>query len=233
MQRVYTLEELAKFLRRPPKQLERLADKEILPGRKVQGKWVFALEDVSLWMENELAAQNDADAVALEAAVDGVIAPENDAKLCELLTDDAIFLDFPAKTRGAVVRDLVNLAADVGKVWVPEELAAMVLEREDLQSTAQDGGFAILHARRPPENIVPENFVALAVASRGVPFGGGFGNLTDVFFLVCCLSDAAHLKAIARLARVLKTPGVLDQIREGESPSDVWKIIRDAELSLN
>lgn len=237
MQRTYTLEELAKFLRRPEKDLKKLAEKDVLKGRKVQGNWVFALPDVVLWMENEMTAQMGTDGAAdLEEAVSHVAsaAPESEENaLADLLSADAIVLDFAAKTKESVIRDIVKIAAETGKLWDPDAMADALREREEMAATALDCGVAILHPRRPQAQIIAEDFLALATTRRGVPFGGGFDNLTDVFFLLCCQTDAAYLRALGRLARVLKEPGFLDALRECAEPFAAQKLLAEYEKATN
>ncbi len=235
MQRSYTLEELAKFLRRPEKDLKKLAEKGVLNGRKVQGNWVFALPDVVLWMENEMTAQMGTDgAVDLEEAAARVAsdAPTSEEPaLADLLSVDSIALNFAAKTKDSAIRGITKLAADAGKLWDPDAMADALREREEMASTALDCGVAILHPRRPQANIIAEDFLALAVSRRGIPFGGGFDNLTDVFFLLCCQTDAAYLRTLGRLARVLKAPDFLEQLRECDDAFAARKLIADYEKS--
>ena len=105
-------------------------------------------------------------------------------------------------------------------------LADALRQREEMHSTAMDIGVAILHPRRPMPDNTGEPFVLLGVSPRGIPFGGGFGNLTDIFFLVCAIDDKTHLRLLAEIARLLKRPGFLDQLRECETVADIVELIR-------
>ena len=231
MQRSYTLDELAKFLRRQPKQLQKLAENGTLKGRKVQGDWVFALPDVVLWMETEIVepeSHNDEFEKTLATGAD-----DEETSLADIFAENAIDLNFPAKTKESVIRNITKLAADAGILWDADGMADALREREEMASTALDVGVAILHPRQPQPHIIAENFLALGVAGRGVPFGGGFNNLTDVFFLLCCDSDRVYLRMLNRLARVLKSDGFLDALRECATPFDAKKLLADAEKALD
>ena len=233
MQRAYTLEELAKFLNRSSKEIQKLAEKDILKGRKVQGKWNFALPDVVLWMENEMTRLAEEETAQLEEVVSSDEEIVDEVSLDALLDVNAIDLQFAAKTKASVLREMAKLAENTGKLWDAEQMAEALREREEMASTALDVGAAILHPRRPRPDLLGEDFLALGVSPRGVPFGGGFDNLTDVFFLLCCQTDANYLRALGRLARVLRQPGFLDSLRECSDPYEVKKLIVAAERELN
>ena len=208
MQRSYTLDELAKFLRRQPKQLQKLAENGTLKGRKVQGEWVFALPDVVLWMETEIVEPESQNAEFEKTLATG--ADDEETTLADIFAENAIDLNFPAKTKESVIRNITKLAADAGILWDADGMADALREREEMASTA----------------------LVVGVAGRGVPFGGGFNNLTDVIFLLCCDSDRVYLRMLNRLARVLKSEGFLDALRECQTPFDAKKLLADAEKAL-
>lgn len=232
MQRVYTLEELARFLHRQPKELRKLAEKNIITGRKIQGSWSFALPDVVLWMEREMTQVDDNAKARLENAVSSVAEDHEEVDFRELLSEDLVDLSFPAKTRSSVIADIAKIAENSGRLWDAEAMAKALREREEMASTALENGVAILHPRRPLPEIVGEDFLVVAVAPSGVPFGGGHANLTDVFFLLCCRSDAAYLRSLGRLARAINTPGVLDKLREAQNPGDAVELLATTAESL-
>ncbi len=93
-------------------------------------------------------------------------------------------------------------------------------------------GVALLHPRRPMPGILGQPFMAFGRTTSGIPFGGGFGNLTDIFFLICSIDDRGHLRTLARLARVLSSPAVFGALREAEGSTAVRQVLSDAELEL-
>ncbi len=232
MQRIYTLEELARFLNRRPKDLIKLAEKDLLHGRKVQGNWTFALPDVVLWMERELTQVDNDTKERLENAVASVAEEHEDVEFRELLSEQLVELSFPARTKASVVAEITKIAETSGMLWDADAMAKALREREEMASTALENGVAILHPRRPQPDIIAQDFLVVAIAPCGVPFGGGHANLTDLFFLLCCQSDASYLRSLGRLARVLNTPGFLDQLRESTTPSEVVDLLARTADSL-
>ena len=98
---------------------------------------------------------------------------------------------------------MVDLAAETGLLWDAEKMTAAVRERENLHPTALENGVALLHPRRPLQQILAEPLVALGITQAGIPFGESHGVLTDVFFLICSTDDASHLRILARLSRLI------------------------------
>jgi mannitol/fructose-specific phosphotransferase system IIA component (Ntr-type) len=47
--------------------------------------------------------------------------------------------------------------------------------------------------------------------------------------LVCCAEPGLHLRVLARLARILRPPAVLQRLRAAASPREVLAAIRDCE----
>jgi PTS system nitrogen regulatory IIA component len=66
----------------------------------------------------------------------------------------------------------------------------------------------------------------------GIPFGAPQGELTDLFFLICCRDDRTHLRVLARLTRLILRPGFLDSLRETETAAESYEKIVQAEQEL-
>ena len=209
MQRTYTLDELAKFLKRHPKELKKLADNGRLLGRKHQGEWIFALADVVQWMERELTHIDDDARAGMENAVASVAEEDEDVAFRDLIYKNAITVSFPARTRSSVLSEIAKMAEDAGLLWDAAQMSQALAEREEMESTALENGVAILHPRRPTPNLIAQDFLAVAISRSGVPFGGPHGTLSDVFFLLCCRSDVCYLRSLSRLSRILNVPSTL------------------------
>ena len=233
MEPYYKLGELAKFLKRTEKELTKLAENGSLKGRKVQGEWVFGSQDIVLWMEQEMIRMTPEETSEFEDAVVRADLEKEEFTLSEMLSPESIELEFPARTKPSIINEIVKLGERVGKLWDPETMAQALREREEKGSTAMGCGVAILHPQCPQTGVISENFLALAIASRPVPFGGGFDGLTDVFFLLCCETQAIHLRALAKLSRILKTPGFLDELRQCPDPMSICDLLAKAERELD
>ena len=230
----FDLDSLAAYLHLTPQQVARLADRERLPGRKVTGQWRFSRAEVHHWLEDRIGLCDEDELVDVEddllRAAEG--RSQEEIVIAELLPREAIAVPLEARTRASVFSAIVELAAGTGWLWHPAKMAEAVRAREDMHPTALDNGVALLHPRRPMANILDRAFLALGVTPTGIPFGGGRGGLTDLFFLICSVDDRGHLRALARLSRVIGWPGFLEGLREAPDAAAVHRLVAETEAKL-
>lgn len=225
---------LAAYLHLAPLQVSRLAERGKLPGRRKQGEWKFSAAEIHHWLEDRIGI-SDADELAhvedaLERASGGEAAEE--IAVSAMLPLEAIAVPLAGKTRRSIVTEMVQLAASTGYLWDPDKMAEAVNAREQMHPTALDNGVALMHPRRPMASILGEGFLALGLAQRGIPFGSERGRLTDIFFLICSCDDAAHLRTLARLSRVINDADFLDALRGCERSGEVLKLVRQREEEI-
>lgn len=223
------LDDLAGILRRDVRELHKLADKGVLPGRKVGGTWRFARAEVRHWLEAEMRGFDDQQLLHLEAAHHS---EPVEPLLTNLLPPACVEVPLDARTTSSVPRALVRLAEQSWHVYDPDAILVAVREREQRASTAMDNGVAILHPHHPLPAALGEPVVAFGRTPGGVPFGAPKSGLTDLFFLVCCRDERTHLRVLARLSRVILREGFLESLRAAETSADALHVIRDAEAEL-
>ena len=230
----FDIDRLAAYLHLTPQVVTRMADRGKLPGRKIAGQWRFSRAEIHHWLEERIGAADEEELVNVEGVLRRNRGPDDAENiiLADLLLPEAIAVPLAARTRDKVIRAMVDLAAGTGFLWDPEKMGDAVRDREEMQSTAMENGLALLHPRRPMSGILGQAFMAFGRTSTGIPFGGGFGNLTDLFFLICSVDDRGHLRTLARLARVLGSPGVLEALREVEDGVAAHRVIAEAEAEL-
>ncbi|NQT15231.1 MAG: PTS sugar transporter subunit IIA [Planctomycetes bacterium] len=229
----FDIDSLAAYLHLVPQQVARLADRGKLPGRKVAGQWRFSRAEIHHWLEGRIGLTDD-DLVDVE----GVLEAERRAQqqdeivIADLLPPAAIAVPLKARTRNSVFNAIVKVAAQTDWLWDPDKMAQAIRDREDMYPTTLDIGVALLHPRRPLSGILAQPLLALGCTPSGIPFGGGRGGLTDVFFLICSVDDRGHLRTLARLSRVITTPGFLDQLRQAPDAASAHRLIAETEAGL-
>lgn len=231
--RDFDVDSLAAYLHLSPQQVARMADRGKLPGRKISGQWRFAEAEIHHWLEDRIGLSDEEELVQVESVLDRHRGERAEVvSLAKMLPLNAIAVPLQARTRGSVIGEMAQLAAQTGLLWDPERMAEAVREREGLHPTALDIGVALLHPRRPMPAILAEPFLALGRTYQGVPFGGAHGGLTDLFFLILSTDDRGHLRTLARLSRLLSDSTTLEGLRCCESPASTldWIALREAEL---
>ncbi len=229
----FDLSGLARYLHLTPQQVAKLAERGKLPGRKVAGQWRFAKPDVHQWFETRIGASDEAELIEVEAVLQQSAPAESTLDICiaEMLPIEAIAVPLCARTRNSVIDSMVELAAATGWLWDVKEMAAAVKAREDMHTTALENGVALLHPRRPMAKILSQPFLALGCTSSGIPFGAE-APMSDVFFLICSMEDRGHLRALARLSRILASPGFLNSLHQVGSPQEAHQLIVEVEETL-
>jgi nitrogen PTS system EIIA component len=224
------LEEVASYLQRDAREVNKLASRGHLPAQKVAGQWRFARAEVNHWLEAQISDFTEKQLTALDHGP----APshEQEPLISALLSDATISVPMPASTRSSVFKELVNQAESTWQVYDPQAVLLAIRQREEMGSTALDSGIAIPHPRRPMPAALGESVMAMGRTASGIPFGAPGGGLTDIFFLVCCRDDRTHLKVLARLSRLLLRPGFVEALRSADTPGETWRVIAAAESGL-
>lgn len=128
-----------------------------------------------------------------------------------------------------VVARLVATLVDAGAARDPDHLVAEILCREQKDSTAIGGGLAVPHAR---SQRVARLQIAAATLSRPLAIPAGDDQPVDVFFLI--LGSATDppremLRALARLARLVKHGSLLADLRRAGTPAAMRTAIAASE----
>ncbi len=229
------LSQLSRYLHLPEQQVKKLVDRGEIPSRRIGGEAVFSREEVHHWLEQRIGVSDGEELAHVESALDRSIpvgAVEAAISIAALIPDGAIALPLHAKTRDSVIRSMVTLGENCGLLWDAHAMIEAIKAREELHSTALENGVALLHPRRPMPSILGDTFIALGMIPGGVPFGGGYDNYTDIFFLICSTDDRVHLRILTRLSRLLAQPEFIDQLREQESEQGVRELIVKMEGKL-
>ena len=210
--------------------VERLASRGVIPGRKIDGSWLFQANEIRDWIQSDFATYTPDELEALETSQCSTEL-DQDFPVSSLLKVETIEVPLQARTKRAVLERLVQLAGNTWQIWSPDEVLRAVIEREEAASTAFDGGIALPHPKNPMPDAIGESVIALGIAANGIPFGGG-RSLTDLFFLILSRDNQTHLQILARLGRLFHCAGFLDQLRASETPEEAWQLIADTEKTL-
>ena len=230
-QDLFSLDDLARHLGRDRREIERLANRGRLPGRKTESGWVFHEREITQWLERELREYTDPELKALEASLRSEELRQ-EVPVGSLLRRELVQVPLEGRTKRSVLEGLVEVAGRTWQVWEPAKVLAAVQEREEALSTAFAEGVAIPHPRNPLPQCLGASVVAFGKTGHGIPFGGPGGGLTDLFFLVLCRDSRTHLQVLARLGRMIRQPGLVDALRMTEDSTAAYELIRDADRAI-
>ena len=144
--------------------------------------------------------------------------------ITDVLSADRIIPDLRATTKEGVLEELAGLLAGAPTGTDVARLTAVLRERERLNSTAIGEGIAIPHGRLSGLRNVVAGF---ARSSKGVDFDSVDKEPTHLFFVLVAPDDAAamHLKALARISRLLKDKDFRARLLALDSGEALYKAI--------
>ncbi|GAB5377641.1 MAG: PTS IIA-like nitrogen regulatory protein PtsN [Acuticoccus sp.] len=146
-----------------------------------------------------------------------------------LISRDAIALNVPAHSKKNAIQEISTVAAKV--TGLPERaIFDTLLQRERLGSTGIGNGIAIPHGKLVDLKALTGLFFRLA---SPVNFDALDDRPVDLVFALLAPEDAGsdHLKALAKIARVMRTPDMADELREAETRGDVVSLLTRAPVN--
>jgi PTS system nitrogen regulatory IIA component len=146
-------------------------------------------------------------------------------KIVDLIRRDMVIPELQAKAKLGVLQELAsNLAKRSPKLDV-DQLTRVLVDREELASTAIGEGVAIPHGKVAQ---VGEIIACLGRARGGIDFGSMDGQPTYLFFVMVAPenSTGAHLKALARISRVFKDAAFRQRLLEAPDADSMYQIIQ-------
>jgi PTS system nitrogen regulatory IIA component len=144
-------------------------------------------------------------------------------ELGDLIAAEAVIPRLPAKPKKQLLHDLAERAAALTGLPTRDILEA-VLERERVGSTAMGRGIAIPHGRVPGLQRIVTVFARL---DQPVEFEAADEEPVDLVFLLLAPEHAGadHLKALARISRLLREPATIEKLRSSKDRAALYAVL--------
>jgi len=148
--------------------------------------------------------------------------------LTELLSADRVRVPLAARSKDAVLEELVAVLADAGVVDDAAATLAAVRKREAELSTGIGGGVAIPHGKSDSASGLA---MAAGVAAGPVDFASLDGEPARLFFLLVGPESAAglHVKALSRISRLVRREETRARLEAAASPEAFMAVVAEAE----
>jgi fructose-specific phosphotransferase system IIA component len=165
---------------------------------------------------------NAPDSVFIGEARGGVM------KLRQFIREECFIPNLMEKNREDALRALVHSVAEKGLIRSEEEIYAKLMERELIQSTAVGSGIAIPHCF---SDEIKDLIIVVARSPEGIAFGSFDGKPTQVIFLLMGNKNehGLHLKALARIARLIKNTKFIEKIVASRKVEEMMKAFDEEE----
>ena len=147
-------------------------------------------------------------------------------KVLDFLDQKAICMDLKGLSKKDAVNELCQLLHSDAKIGDANKVLDALMEREKLGTTGIGQGVAIPHGK---SDATSDLVAALGISKKGVEFEALDGEPVHVIFLLVAPPDSGgqHLKALARVSRLLKDKFFRQALKDAKSVDEIQKIITE------
>ena len=145
-------------------------------------------------------------------------------KITDFLSVQTVIANLASHEKNAVLHELAEGLVAHYRDLDRKQVLDVLLERERISTTAIGEGVAIPHGKLP--NV--ERVLGLFARSLdGVDFASLDGAPTHLFFVLIAPENAAadHLKALARISRLLKSDAFRRRLLAGKNSEELYILI--------
>ena len=143
----------------------------------------------------------------------------------DLLGQDSVLAKLRVSSKKQALQELAKRAASI--THLPErQIFDVILERERLGTTGVGGGIAIPHGRLPKLDHIYGIFARL---EQPIDFESIDEQPVDLIFMLLApeAAGADHLKALARVSRMLRDRATTEKLRGSDNPEALYALLTD------
>lgn len=147
-------------------------------------------------------------------------------KITSLLQKEALISELRSQDKASVIRELAEMICRIEPEVDVDHLSQVLMEREQLGSTGIGSGVAIPHGKISQiEHIT----IAFGRSTQGIDFDSQDGEKAHLFFVLVAPEQTAglHLKALAKLSRLLKQPDFRQKLLEAPDAGSIYQILEE------
>ena len=144
-------------------------------------------------------------------------------ELGDLITPEAVIPSLQADTKKQVLQELADKAATLTGL-ASRDIFETLMQRERLGSTGVGRGIAIPHGRVPALKGIFSMFARLEAP---IDFEALDEERVDLIFLLLAPEHAGadHLKALARISRLLREPQSIERLRGSHDRAALYAVL--------
>jgi PTS system nitrogen regulatory IIA component len=147
-------------------------------------------------------------------------------KIIDFINVQSVIPALASREKNAALEELAARLADKYDHLDTQKVLSVLQERERISSTAIGDGVAIPHGKLSGLDKI---YGVFARSEPGVDFNSLDGEPTHLFFVLIAPENAAadHLKALARISRLLKDPAFRQRLIMGKNQEELFRLISE------
>ena len=145
-------------------------------------------------------------------------------RLDQMFKSEFLSENLTANTKAEVLAELINVLIASGLRIDRARAIDVLQQREKLGSTGIGDGVAIPHGK---VSDLQDLVVAFGRSRTGIAFDAIDGKPVHLFFLLLAPENSTgqHLKALAKISKMLKTPNFRKKLLDAKSKTELYKAI--------
>ena len=145
--------------------------------------------------------------------------------LIDLVVPEVIKVPLESRDKPDVLRELVGVLKEAGRIQDFDAVLGAVQEREFKQSTGLEEGIAVPHGKTAA---VSNLQLAIGIAPQGIDFDSLDGKPAKLFFLLVGAPDQSgpHVEALADVARLARSKALCRALVHAENAQEVVELIK-------
>ncbi|UCD15681.1 MAG: PTS sugar transporter subunit IIA [Candidatus Omnitrophota bacterium] len=154
-------------------------------------------------------------------------------KIIDYLDKDSIILGLKQKNKKNVISCLLDHLIQKKKITKEskKETLKLLIQREEMGSTAIGGHIALPHAR---VNSIKDVVICLAISQEGIDFDSLDQEKVNIVTLLLSNQKEAglHLKMLAFLARMLRDKYFVQQLKSAKTKEEVLVLVKKQQQAV-
>ncbi len=152
-------------------------------------------------------------------------------RITEILNRELIVANLKARDKRGVIEELSEFLFRKEKIKEKDQLVNALLEREKLGSTGIGDNVAIPHTKQKE---LQDILAVFGRSKEGIEFDSMDGKPVQFVCLLVAPEDSVgtHLKALAKISRLLKSNSFRTILLNAENEDDIYQIILKEDIEL-
>lgn len=145
--------------------------------------------------------------------------------LLDLVSEKIVKIPMESKDKPDVLRELIQILADVGEIDDFNAVLKAVQEREDKQSTGLERGIAVPHGKTAAISTMK---LVIGIAPQGIDFDSLDGKPSTLFFLLLAPPNQSgpHVQALAEIAKLARSQAFCEALIHAENAREVVNLLK-------
>lgn len=217
------IKDVAELLNVSEETIHRWLGEEKIPAYLMNQQYRFSRIEIENWMMTGHMSQPGLE----EASSMGQKGGKQHFSLYRAIHKGGVFVDVPGAGKEEVIRETMErVAPQLG--LDADVLSDLLLDREDLMSTALSNGVAVPHARDFLLH-TPFDIVVVVFPEKPIEYDALDGQPVHTLFFLFSTNDKTHLHLLAKIAHLSSLPSAMELLRSKPHKEKLLDFIKDRE----